>query len=421
MTVRGQVKAPAATDGTPATATCAEENCHTQHPSQTCWCDNLCDFFQDCCEGFVFADMCSGPEYGLKGECTADNCGSFSGVDCWCDTLCTSYGDCCPNYDDICAARHVSKKASRLQKLQRLLIKTEGRSALHRNATDAATTAGTPPTAFSPTPPAGGPPNATFTGDFVPTGTPPGGFSPTGGPGANSSGGPPGNFSPTGSPPGDFSPTGSPPGDWTPTGAPGTTTGEGSCTDQCGSSSTDCWCDSLCTGFGDCCPDFTSVCDPEDLPDVDWGWGPPAAADPDAECTESECGGYHADGGCWCDILCTFFGDCCQGDAFVYADVCGELAGTCKGNCDSFSGADCWCDSWCEMYGDCCTDYSAMCLAKHADDGPQAKHGDDGPHAKHGDDGPHAKHADDGPHAQRTARVAAGLRNTVRKIKKILE
>jgi len=33
-----------------------------------------------------------------------------------------------------------------------------------------------------------------------------------------------------------------------------------SCNTRCGGSALSCWCDSLCTGFGDCCSDYTGVC-----------------------------------------------------------------------------------------------------------------------------------------------------------------
>ncbi|HEY8208163.1 MAG TPA: hypothetical protein VIG99_11820 [Myxococcaceae bacterium] len=33
-----------------------------------------------------------------------------------------------------------------------------------------------------------------------------------------------------------------------------------SCVTRCGGSAPTCWCDSLCTGFGDCCSDYTGVC-----------------------------------------------------------------------------------------------------------------------------------------------------------------
>ena len=39
--------------------------------------------------------------------------------------------------------------------------------------------------------------------------------------------------------------------------------GGDSCVDHCGGFAGSCWCDSYCTGYGDCCADFV-----DDCPDV---------------------------------------------------------------------------------------------------------------------------------------------------------
>jgi hypothetical protein len=72
------------------------------------------------------------------------------------------------------------------------------------------------------------------------------------------------------------------------------------CAGACGEQSPDgCWCDDLCSGYGDCCGDFEQVCEPA---------GPSCAG---------SCGGQ-ADG-CWCDKACSKYGDCCDD----YQPVCG--------------------------------------------------------------------------------------------------
>jgi len=63
-------------------------------------------------------------------------------------------------------------------------------------------------------------------------------------------------------------------------------------------------------------------------------------------------------GNCWCDSSCSQFGDCCSD----YTAVCGGVGGpsSCVGACDTNPG-NCWCDSSCSTFGDCCSDYFAIC------------------------------------------------------------
>jgi alpha-tubulin suppressor-like RCC1 family protein len=68
----------------------------------------------------------------------------------------------------------------------------------------------------------------------------------------------------------------------------------GSCVGYCGGLSPDsCYCDDLCTGYGDCCDDYTTAC----------GGAP-------SDSCEGHCGG--SAGSCYCDDLCTGYGDCCD-------------------------------------------------------------------------------------------------------------
>ncbi len=73
----------------------------------------------------------------------------------------------------------------------------------------------------------------------------------------------------------------------------------------------------------------------------------------DAQCW-GECG-TQAPEGCWCDSLCTGAGDCCPD-----FDICKADDGTCELACGGF-GDSCWCDDMCQSYGDCCTDKISLC------------------------------------------------------------
>jgi len=60
----------------------------------TCWCDDLCEHYGDCCVDYKF--HC--------GTCAGSCGGKAKGVDCWCDNLCVGYGDCCDDYQNVCGA-----------------------------------------------------------------------------------------------------------------------------------------------------------------------------------------------------------------------------------------------------------------------------------------------------------------------------
>ena len=78
--------------------------------------------------------------------------------------------------------------------------------------------------------------------------------------------------------------------------------GGDSCVDHCGGFAGSCWCDSYCTGYGDCCADFVGTC-PEIADD---GTGDKA----DGGSCAGNCGG--GAGTCWCDSYCSMYGDCCD-------------------------------------------------------------------------------------------------------------
>jgi hypothetical protein len=79
------------------------------------------------------------------------------------------------------------------------------------------------------------------------------------------------------------------------------------------------------------------------------------------------CGGPTADEACWCDDQCQAYGDCCPD----YTQVCNAppppVEGGCAVNlCGSANpalenGNPCYCDSSCSQYGDCCSNYTTTC------------------------------------------------------------
>jgi hypothetical protein len=66
--------------------------------------------------------------------------------------------------------------------------------------------------------------------------------------------------------------------------------------------------------------------------------------------------GAQAPGGCWCDTACTGFGDCCSD----FVEQC-PAADSCDGRCGTQAPAGCWCDTACTGLGDCCPDFPSTC------------------------------------------------------------
>ena len=119
----------------------------------------------------------------------------------------------------------------------------------------------------------------------------------------------------------------------------------GSCQGYCGSSMTadNCYCDSSCVNYGDCCADPNGAC-------AKCGQGC-------YSCESPECG---KDGGyCYCDTSCAAAGDCCvnANSECGINNTCGEKCG------QNPDGWNCGCGGWCgwPFNPACCQDKSKWC------------------------------------------------------------
>ena len=121
-----------------------------------------------------------------------------------------------------------------------------------------------------------------------------------------------------------------------------------SCSSYCGSSKTgdNCYCDSACADYGDCCAGSSGACSK-------CGAGC-------SSCDYAECGDHGGSaGGCWCDATCSSAGDCCKnaGSRCSVKNTCGEKCG------QNPSGWSCGCGSYCgwPFNPSCCKDKSKWC------------------------------------------------------------
>ena len=84
----------------------------------------------------------------------------------------------------------------------------------------------------------------------------------------------------------------------------------GSCEGSCGLKLGSCYCDLKCADYGDCCPDFKTVCQnyiQNKTNSTNQSYGIQAKVN---SC-EGFCGGK-ANGKCFCDSSCQAYGDCCE-------------------------------------------------------------------------------------------------------------
>jgi hypothetical protein len=107
-------------------------------------------------------------------------------------------------------------------------------------------------------------------------------------------------------------------------------------------------------------------CDPDDaveLEDPERARGPHGKADGAGACAPDDCGQQASTGSCWCDELCEGYGDCCSNKV----SVCDPPVASCVGSCGSGpvpgSSPTCYCDAACASHGDCCDDFAVACEA----------------------------------------------------------
>jgi len=78
-------------DGCPGTCSGV---CGDQSTGGDCFCDGLCQEYDDCCDDYE--SLCA--VASCEGYCG----GKSSEGNCYCDSLCTSYNDCCDDYELTC-------------------------------------------------------------------------------------------------------------------------------------------------------------------------------------------------------------------------------------------------------------------------------------------------------------------------------
>ncbi|GEM_PF-4305561 len=121
-----------------------------------------------------------------------------------------------------------------------------------------------------------------------------------------------------------------------------------SCKGNCGGKSAgNCYCDSACQKYGDCCQDYEDSCltKPECEKDSDC---------PPIECVKEPC-----------PVNKCVKGKCVPSE---------EKKKSCKGYCGGQSDSGCYCDPICETYNDCCPDYKEACSTGGGDKNDSTTH-----------------------------------------------
>jgi hypothetical protein len=101
--------------------------------------------------------------------------------------------------------------------------------------------------------------------------------------------------------------------------------------------------------------------------DICFDLQPPAADDVPPGSCEASCGDIALDGDCFCDSACSQFGDCCADFADECPDEAAEATAppapdSCADSCGTAApGGACFCDEACVSLGDCCADKVAHC------------------------------------------------------------
>ncbi len=75
---------------------------------QGCWCDEICEFYEDCCKDISKTCSRSATRTASKKAIPPDSnacsgyCNEKAPAGCWCDALCERIGDCCPDVKGQC-------------------------------------------------------------------------------------------------------------------------------------------------------------------------------------------------------------------------------------------------------------------------------------------------------------------------------
>lgn len=93
---------------TPITDHSCVDHCGEQHSSGHCYCQSDCVSFNDCCDDFT--DVCPDDAYGSSNgssnaeifSCQGQCHGQHKSGQCWCDEACTNSGDCCTDVTEVC-------------------------------------------------------------------------------------------------------------------------------------------------------------------------------------------------------------------------------------------------------------------------------------------------------------------------------
>ena len=126
-----------------------------------------------------------------------------------------------------------------------------------------------------------------------------------------------------------------------------------------------CYCDESCIGYHDCCSDYNATCSPTLI--VNGSCSNLCCTGSNSSCFSTGTDGKK----CYCDQHCLKGGDCCSD----FSTVCQDLmpAGSCSNACCfgsnsschviGLNGKKCYCDENCLKSGDCCADFANHCYS----------------------------------------------------------
>jgi len=343
----------------PTTATIVTGTCegHCGSTGSGCYCDSSCVNVGDCCADYQIVCNMERPKTSCKQRCGSSSnlrrISSRKDGDCNCDSHCTKVGDCCVDYFSLCKNTSSCKGRCNSPYFKNVLVRNKEeckcdsycyqigdccvdyQDVCYQDRTSTTTTIATTSTTTSTT--------STTVINF----------------------------------------------------------GSNSCKGRCAQTlsfrkiperiNKDCHCDPYCSKVGDCCFDYTVICD-----------SVKTTSKPTFNTCMGRCGKSSTFfrltarkvSECQCDLYCSNIGDCCTDYLNLCLDVTtttttlstttiGIKPGSCSGNCGG-NGIGCYCDSGCERAKDCCNDYLDVCrkTVKPSDAGNDKNCGIRGPPSK---------------------------------------